>query len=57
MECRGEVTCPLCAGPHTIKECKSNATTYNCINCAMYNRYNLTKAINDAHSALDKGCP
>jgi hypothetical protein len=56
-ECRGDVACPLCAGPHTIKECKSDPTTYKCINCEIYNRHNPTKVISAAHSALDKGCP
>jgi len=56
-ECRGEVTCPLCAGPHTIKACKSHPTTHKCINCAMYNKHNPTKVISADHSALDRGCP
>ena len=38
MDCRGEVTCPLCAGPHTIKECKSNPTEHKWINSVVYNR-------------------
>jgi hypothetical protein len=37
MDCIGEVTFPLCTGPHTIKECKSDPTTYKCINCEIYN--------------------
>ena len=57
MDCRGEVTCPLFAGPHTIKECKSNPTEHKCINCVAYNRHNPTKAISEAHTALDKRCP
>ena len=57
MECRGEVTCPLCAGPHTIKECKSNTKAYKCINCERFKRHNPTKEIRTDHSALDKGCP
>ena len=57
MECKGKITCPLCAGAHIIKECKSNPTTYKCINCVVYNRHNPTKTISVAHSALDKECP
>jgi hypothetical protein len=57
MACRGKTTCPLCTGPHTIKECKSNPTEHKCINCVTYNRQNPTKAISEAHSALDKRCP
>ena len=45
IDCRGEVTCPLCAGPHTIKECKSDPTTYKCVNCEIYHRHNQTKVI------------
>jgi hypothetical protein len=37
QECRGEVTCPLCAGPHTLKDCKGD-TTFKCANCANYNK-------------------
>jgi len=57
QECRGEVTCPLCAGPHTLKGCTGDSTTHKCANCANYNKYNPTKTINDAHSSLDKKCP
>jgi len=38
MNCRGETTCPLCAGPHTTKECKRDTKTYKCINCEIYNK-------------------
>jgi hypothetical protein len=37
IECRGEVTCPLCAGPHNLKECKSDPTAYKCTKCETYN--------------------
>ena len=57
QECRGEVTCPLCAGPHTLKECTGDSTTHKCTNCQQYNKYNPKKTINDAHSSLDKKCP
>jgi len=57
QECRGEVTCPLCAGPHTLKECTGDSTTQKCTNCVNYNKYNPTKTINDARSFLDKKCP
>jgi hypothetical protein len=33
QECRGEATCPLCAGPHTLKECTGDSKIYMCINC------------------------
>jgi len=57
QDCRGEVTCPLCAGPHTLKECKGDPTTFKCTNCENYNRNNPTKNISVNHSALDRKCP
>ena len=57
QDCRGEVTCPLCAGPHTLKECKGDTTTFKCVNCQNFNRYNPTKNISVNHSALDRKCP
>jgi len=57
IKCRGEVACPLCAGPHNLKECKSDPTAYKCTNCETYNRHNPTKKVSANHSALDKGCP
>jgi len=36
QDCRGEVTCPLCAGPHTLKEWKGDPTTFKCTNCENY---------------------
>jgi len=57
QDCRGEVTCPLCAGPHTLKECKGDPTTFKCTNCENYNRHNPTKNISVSHSALDRKCP
>jgi len=56
-ECRGEVTCPLCAGTHTIKECKNDPTTHKYINCATNHKHNPTKVISADHSAWDRGCP
>jgi len=32
---RGEVTCPLCAGSHKLKECKGDSMVYKCINCGL----------------------
>jgi hypothetical protein len=36
QDCRGEETCPLCAGGHKLKECKPPADQYKCINCMTY---------------------
>jgi len=38
-ECRGTLTCPLCTGNHSLKEC--TAQNYKCINCQ---NFNTTKA-------------
>jgi hypothetical protein len=55
-DCRGEVTCPLCTGSHTLKECKTDPRSYKCINCSTY-KYNPSKNISVDHSSLDKRCP
>jgi hypothetical protein len=55
-ECRGEETCPLCAGSHKLKECAASPTAYKCFTCQKYNRHNQHKNICDNHSSLDKKC-
>jgi len=57
QDCRGEETCPLCAGRHKIKECTANTSEYKCINCATYNLHNKNARICDNHTTLDKNCP
>jgi hypothetical protein len=32
-DCKGEETCPLCAGGHKLRECTASAGHYKCINC------------------------
>jgi hypothetical protein len=39
QECRGEETCPLCAGGHTLKDSKAPTNKHKCINCMTYNQY------------------
>jgi len=56
-DCRGEVTCPLCAGTHTLKECTADPRAYKCTNCLTYNKYNPSKNVSIDHSSLDKRCP
>jgi hypothetical protein len=55
-ECRGMVTCPLCAGNHSLKECSATPEHYKCINCTTFNTYNKNNKIRDNHSALDRKC-
>jgi len=38
-ECKGEETCPHCAGKHKLKECTAPAREHKFINCINYNRY------------------
>ena len=56
-ECRGALTCPLCAGSHSLKECTASSQNYKCINCQNFNMHNKGASINDNHSALDRNCP
>ena len=56
-ECRGIVTCPLCAENHTLKECTATPDHYKCINCHTFNTYNKHNKISDNHSSLDRNCP
>jgi len=56
-ECRGEETCPLCAGSYKLKKCTASPMAYKCINCLKYNKHNQHKNICDNHSSLDKKCP
>ena len=55
-DCKGELTCPLCAGEHTLKDCTTPPDQYKCINCMTYSKYNKEK-INVSHSSLNKNCP
>jgi hypothetical protein len=57
QDCRGEETCPLCAGRHKMKECTAKSTDYKCTNCATYNLHNKNARICDNHSTLDRNCP
>jgi hypothetical protein len=56
-ECKGEETCPLCAGKHKMKECATSTNEHKCINCIYYNRYSKKEWINVNHSALSKDRP
>ena len=33
QDCRDEETCPLCAGGHSLKDCKAPTNQHKCINC------------------------
>jgi hypothetical protein len=56
-ECKGEDTCPLCAGGHKLRECKASADQHKCIICVIYNQYNKAGRIREDHTSLDKNCP
>ena len=57
QDCRGEETCPLCAGGHTLKDCKAPSNQHKCFNCMTYNRYSRKDKIYDNNSSLSKNCP
>ena len=56
-DCRGVEKCPLCAGGHKLKECRSPSEQYKCINCMTYNWYSKADKVSENHSSLDKNCP
>ena len=56
-DCRGEETCPVCAGNHKIKDCKATRDEHRCINCTIYNKFNQNKKVHEAHTTLDRMCP
>lgn len=56
QECRGEETCPLCAGPHKMKDCNAPTSEHRCINCTTYNKYNPNNKVNENHTSLDRNC-
>ena len=56
-DCTGTLACPLCAGDHSMKECKAPNAEHKCINCITYNKYHQSHKISEKHSSLDKNCP
>jgi hypothetical protein len=52
-DCRHELACPKCAGPHELKNCKS--TEQKCINCMTANK-NLGLKLNVSHFAWHREC-
>jgi len=57
QDCKEEVTCPIFAGKHTLKESKSGKNNVKCINCENYKKYIPTSNINVCHTAIDRNCP
>ncbi|PSN35470.1 hypothetical protein C0J52_20968 [Blattella germanica] len=56
-DCRGEETCPQCAGNHNLKDCKTLASDFKCINCTNYNKYHKGEKVCENHSSMNKMCP
>ena len=54
--CKGELTCPVCAGNHSLRECTATKEQYKCINCINFNKYNQRSPVNAKHSSLDNSC-
>ena len=55
--CKGEETCPLCAGDHKLKEFTATKSEHKCINCLIYNKHHQNSQIDTAHSSLNNNCP
>ncbi|PSN57598.1 hypothetical protein C0J52_00501 [Blattella germanica] len=55
-ECRGEETCPLCAGNHKLQDCTTPQDGHKCINCIIYHKYTKTEKVCVNHSSLNKNC-
>jgi hypothetical protein len=56
-DCRGQVTCSLCAAGHTLKDCEAPTNQHKCINCMTCNQYSKKGNICENHSSLSKNCP
>jgi len=56
QDCKGELTCPICAENHSLRECKATKEQYKCINCTNFNKYNQKSLVNAKHSSLDNSC-
>jgi hypothetical protein len=52
-KCTNKVACPICAGEHLLKDCKSK--TRCCINCVKANE-NLKLSLNTSHAAWSRDC-
>ena len=55
-DCKGDETCPHCAGKHKLKECTARASEHTCITCITFRRYNKKDKISENRSALSKDC-
>jgi hypothetical protein len=56
-ECKGEETCPLCAGNHKLKECTNPISEHKCINSMAYNKHHPRNLMDTALSSPEKKCP
>jgi hypothetical protein len=56
QDCKGELTCPICAENHSLWDCKATEEQYKCISCTNFNKYNQKSPVNAKHSSLDKSC-
>jgi hypothetical protein len=56
QECKGEETCPLCAGGHSLKDCKTPSNQHNCTNGMSYNRHSKKGKVCENHWSLSKDC-
>jgi hypothetical protein len=52
-KCTNKIACPLCAGEHAVKDCKSE--TRCCVNCKKANEF-LTLSLDTKHAVWSKDC-
>ena len=56
QDCKGELTCPICAENNTLRECKATKDQYKCTNCTNFNKYSQKSPVNAKHFSLDNSC-
>jgi len=52
-DCKGTLTCPLCAENHSLRERKPSKEKYKCNNCTNFNKYNQKSPVGAKHSSRD----
>ena len=56
QDCKGALTCPICAKNHSLLECKASKEKYKRINCTNFNKYNQESQVDIKHSSMNNSC-
>ena len=56
QDCKGELTCPISAENHSLRECKASKIQYKYINCTTFNKFHHKSPNHAKHSSLDISC-